>query len=208
MAIRETESEISDLATQQTVDHSWRLSVEMGCCSAACFYKSRIFLLATLACLEAIFGIFRAVIFFAPGLSSDGSFDLSNVANITDHIAIAFVLDGASSIISVFTGLFVLFFLFLAPFLFCCVYCYSCCRSFPAEYRRKWFGSLFNVKAMHRFIAWDCNCPCYRPRPKLRFKLRRTLLIFCLLSRAAAIYLYYSLFGKKLSLYPSLGLSM
>ena len=166
-----------------------------GNCS--CFYKARVVVLAALSCLEAVFGLFRYVIFLSPALSSGGAPDLSNVANLTDPIAIAFVLDVGSSIMGILMGLFMVLLLALTLFLSCFACCYAMCRNNSADDGKNCCKSLSSVKAVHRFIAFDCNCPCYRARPKLRFRLRMTFLCLCLGLRGGAIYLYRVASGKQ-----------
>ena len=41
-----------------------------------------------------------------------------------------------------------------------------------------------------RFISLNCNCPCYIPRPKLRFQVRIVFHIICLLLRVTAVIMY------------------
>ncbi|CAF4228023.1 unnamed protein product, partial [Rotaria sordida] len=45
-------------------------------------------------------------------------------------------------------------------------------------------------RPMNRFVALNCNCPCYIPRPRLRFLVRLALLLFAILLRVLAIILY------------------
>ena len=169
----------------------------MCCCNCSCFYKARIVVLAALSCLEAIFGLFRYAIFLSPALSSEGAPDLSNVANVSDPIAIAFILDVGSSIMGIFMGVFMVFLLALALFLSCFACLYAMCRNNSAGGGKNCCKSAFSVQALHRFIAFDCNCPCYRARPKLRFRSRMAFLCLCLGLRAGAIYLYRVASGRQ-----------
>ncbi|CAF2883104.1 unnamed protein product [Rotaria sp. Silwood2] len=45
-------------------------------------------------------------------------------------------------------------------------------------------------RPMNRFVALNCNCPCYIPRPRLRFIVRLVFLLFSILLRILAIILY------------------
>jgi hypothetical protein len=62
-------------------------------------------ILASLSVCEAIFGLFRVFIFVAPALTADGPFHFANIANVTDRIFIAFVLDWSSSIMQTLMGI-------------------------------------------------------------------------------------------------------
>ena len=169
----------------------------MCCCNCACFYKARIIILAGLSCCEAVFGLFRYVIFLSPAISLEGRPDISNVANVTDPIAIAFFLDVGSSIMGIFMGISLVLFLVLILTFSCFICIYAVCRNRRASDGKSCCGSLGGTKALHRFITFDCNCPCYRARPKLRFRLRMTFLCLCLALRGAAIYLYKVASGKQ-----------
>lgn len=46
-------------------------------------------------------------------------------------------------------------------------------------------------RAVHRFCGLDCNCPCYRPRPQLRFLVKFILMAILYLSRAIAIIMIF-----------------
>lgn len=41
-----------------------------------------------------------------------------------------------------------------------------------------------------RFISLNCNCPCYIPRPKLRFTIRIGFHLFCIILRITAVIAY------------------
>ncbi|CAF4180133.1 unnamed protein product, partial [Adineta steineri] len=162
------------------------------CCSCPYFYKARIVILAFLSLCEAIFIFYRIFISISPVLSSDEPFSFANIANITDPVAIPLSFDLASSIMPTLMGIFILFFLALILF-FCRVACiHAICRSGSASERKGCCHSLGSLKALRRFIPFDCNCPCYRARPKLRFRLRTFFFFLCLVLRFAAIYLYWS----------------
>lgn len=169
----------------------------MCCCNCSCFYKARIIILAGLSCCEAAFGLFRYIIFLAPALSVEGPPDISNVANVTDPIAIAFFLDVGSSIMGIFMGISMVLFLVLILISSCFICIYALCRNRRARDGRSCCGSAGGTKALHRFITFDCNCPCYRARPKLRFRLRLTFMYLCLALRGGAIYLYKVASGKQ-----------
>ena len=140
---------------------------ETCCGNCSGFYKARVIVLAALSCLEAVFGLFRYVIFLSPALSSGGAPDLSNVANLTDPIVIAFVLYVGSSIM----GHFIVFLLALSQFPSCFACGEAMCRDGTEGERKNHSKPVSSDKAVHRFIAFDCNCPLYRVGPKLRFRL-------------------------------------
>ncbi|UJR14442.1 hypothetical protein I4U23_001439 [Adineta vaga] len=59
-------------------------------------------------------------------------------------------------------------------------------------------------KSVHRFVSLTWNCPCYEPRPQLRFYVRFGLLSFCIFFRIIAIILYatvssYSIYGNYMA---------
>jgi hypothetical protein len=168
----------------------------MCCCNCPCFYKARIVILASLSLCEAVFGLFRVYIVVSPALLVDGPFDFSNIVNITDRIAIAFLLDWASSITATFMGILMLLFIALFLFICCLACCCASCRTGSAHNRTGCCNSLAGLKALHRFISLNCNCPCYRARPKLRLRVRFVFLFLCLALRSAAIYLYWSVSGE------------
>ncbi|CAF2096451.1 unnamed protein product [Rotaria magnacalcarata] len=68
---------------------------------------------------------------------------------------------------------------------FFCLLCTECYR--------KALCKLFKAKATHRFIAFNCNCPCYRARPTLRFQLQLLFLILVSCIRIATIAFCFSL---------------
>jgi len=55
-----------------------------------------------------------------------------------------------------------------------------------------WLRNTWRNKAFRRIISLDCNCPCYRPRPKLRFFVRFGFLCVTLILKLVAIGLYAS----------------
>jgi hypothetical protein len=169
----------------------------MCCLDCSRFYKARVVILASLSVCEAIFGLFRVFIFVAPALTADGPFHFANIANVTDRIFIAFVLDWSSSIMPTLMGICMLLFiaLFQCVCLFAC--CYAICRNGSTKDKTGCCASLGGFKALHRFISFDCNCPCYKARPKLRFRVRFVFLFLCLVLRGAAIYLYWTASGEN-----------
>ncbi|CAF1091682.1 unnamed protein product [Adineta ricciae] len=162
------------------------------CCNCPRFYKYRILLLAVLSLCEALCGSFRVFIMISPAISKNEAFAIENVANLTDHIAIAFLLDWISSIMAFLMGIMVLLFIAMIQCMCCFACVYAIVRTGSKANRKGCCESLGAFKALHRFISFDCNCPCYRARPKLRFRLRAIFLSLCILLRGMAIYLYWS----------------
>ncbi|UJR07833.1 hypothetical protein I4U23_012116 [Adineta vaga] len=162
------------------------------CCNCPRFYKTRTTILAFLSLCEALCLSFRIFTFVSPAISKNETFALENIANLTDPIAIAFMLDWTSSIMATLMGIMIVLFIALIQ-CFCCLACiYAICRTGSRKNRKGCCESFGGFKALHRFISFDCNCPCYRARPKLRFRLRAVFLFLCMLLRGAAIYLYWS----------------
>lgn len=169
----------------------------MCCCNCPRFYKNRLLILATLSLLEAILGLFRVFIYVSLILPANTASNSTGILDITHPMAIAFILDCASSITAIFMGILML--LFFALFqCFCCISCiYAICRTKSRKNGRGYCESFSTLKALHRFMTLDCNCPCYRARPKLRFRLRFAFLMLCLGLRGVAIYLYKLVSGKN-----------
>ena len=160
------------------------------------FYKTRIVLVAFLACCEAILGIIRALVYFAPGLLSIGVSNSTYQLKIDDSITIIFLFDMCSAFVGILVGLCVLLALSLTPILYCISCCWSVLRNNSMGYTRNMSKTCFNLKAVRRFVTLNCNCPCYRARPALRFGLRVNFLLICLVLRLTATYLYYWLEGN------------
>ncbi len=97
----------------------------------------------------------------------------TKIINTTDRLNIAFILDCTSSTISYQAG-------------FNCS-CFHISES--------------NAKAFYRLISVNCNCPCYKARPKLQFGVRIIFTLICLGLRSAAIYLYKSISVLNLLLF-------
>ncbi|CAF1251611.1 unnamed protein product [Adineta ricciae] len=60
-----------------------------------------------------------------------------------------------------------------------CLSCLLCCREQTA--------SFFTAKSTHRCLSFNCNCPCYRARPTLRFQLKFAYSVIMLCVRVATI---------------------
>jgi hypothetical protein len=90
-------------------------------------------------------------------------------SEIIVKVIIAYSISLAGSIIPVFTGIILFFSIFT-----CCV----CLRK--KECRRPFL----------RFVSLNCNCPCYIPRPKLRFAIRIGFHLFCIALRVVGIIMY------------------
>jgi hypothetical protein len=96
--------------------------------------------------------------------------------DVLAKVIIAYSIGFAGSIVPIFTGM-VLFF----SVMFACCICL-----WKKNYRRPFL----------RFISLNCNCPCYIPRPKLRFTIRIGFHLICIPLRIAAIIMYRLLFDE------------
>lgn len=172
----------------------------MCCCNCPCFYKGRMPLLITLTLFEGIFGLIRGVVFIAIPTSAGTLNNHTNIINTTDRLTTAFILDVASSltatlviiliVLAILIPLFIIALIASGGILVCC--CIACCmdseiRSFCPSLSRR------NFQALYRILSADCNCPCYRARPKFRFSVRVIFTLSCAVLRGIAIYLYWSI---------------
>ncbi|CAF1015619.1 unnamed protein product [Didymodactylos carnosus] len=83
----------------------------------------------------------------------------------------------------------ILIFLILGNFLCFNISCF--CVLFSKHYRQRCYA-LCCSKAFQRFLTFNCNCPCYRARPKLRFRLQLIFLIFMTCMRLVTIILGFT----------------
>lgn len=138
-----------------------------------------------------IFGLVRLGIFFTPASATNGQ-----KKRYSGKYVAAFIIDWISSGVPTLVGLFTILVIFVILFKLC-----ACLLS---TYNQREGGSgeeintsgvlrrLFRHKALRRFLIIDCNCPCYKSRPRLRFQVRFGLLCVFFVLRITAIGLYAS----------------
>ena len=153
-------------------------------------YRSLPYLHASLGFLEMVLGIARLALFFSPLTISGRS-----VSKVYSHQYVsAFIIDWISSIGATLIGLFTILLLFVVLFK-CCVCSFNGCNrardSSLSEVKTEGLlRALLLNEAIRRFLILDCNCPCYKARPKQRFLLRFALLFLFFVLRLVAIGLY------------------
>jgi hypothetical protein len=137
-----------------------------------------------------VLGIARLALFFSPltvgGRSVAKTYNQSYVA--------AFVIDWISSMTATLIGLFTILLIFVVLFK-CCACCLRGCNRVTSSSSTDvnttgLMRGLLNNKAIRRFLIIDCNCPCYKARPKQRFIVRFVLLFLFFVLRLVAIGLY------------------
>ncbi|CAF0948570.1 unnamed protein product [Adineta ricciae] len=151
-------------------------------CSHSCFYRSLVYLHVLIAIFESAttIGLFVLIsithqeLFFKTKHPEDG--DLQAVGTI--NIIIIFVLFLAGAIRTIILLVFV-FLVLLMPSVCFCMLCIPHCRN-P-------YCKLLRSRSTNRFLSFNCNCPCYRARPKLRFQMQFILIIFISCIRIAMI---------------------
>lgn len=148
---------------------------------------------------EFVLGLTRLVLFFSPlppNTASSPNATTSHSQTYGSTYVAAFAIDWISSIVPTLVGLFValLVLILLYKFFGYCWNSYS--RQNPQHQPHEeintegWFRSVWDNKAIRRFIALDCNCPCYRSRPKRRFQLHLVYFIVTFVFRIVAISMY------------------
>jgi Ni,Fe-hydrogenase I cytochrome b subunit len=160
----------------------------MCCTEFGCIYKRLPYLHAATAFLDMILGLVRLGIFFQP----PSTVSESNVQKYTGQFVAAFVLDWISCIAATLVGLFTISVIVI---ILCKVFILCCCSKSKSEEPSSRSGSLRKLlrnKALRRFLIIDCNCPCYKARPKLRFQTRFIILLVFFLLRIVSIALYAS----------------
>lgn len=162
------------------------------CCHLPILYKALPELHAFIAVVEFICGIIRLVLYFSPLPVNNNRSQTYDSKYMT-----AFALDWLSSIVATLMGLFIALLIILV-ILKILIHCYQN-RSDKKSHSsvddintEGWLRTTWRHKALRRIIALDCNCPCYRPRPKLRFFVRFGFLCVILILKLAAIGMYAS----------------
>ena len=140
-----------------------------------------------------ILGLVRIVLYFSP-ITVEAGRTISQ--SYTGKYVAAFIIDWISSIVATLVGLFtiLLILVFLYKLCACCINSYN--RS-DGQYGDEIntsgiYRKLIRHKALRRFLIADCNCPCYKARPKLRFQMRFALLFLFFIFRITSIGLYAS----------------
>ncbi|CAF1228572.1 unnamed protein product [Rotaria sordida] len=163
----------------------------MCLCNCPFIYKKLAYLHALTGFLEMVFGIVRLGIFFTPTNASTNT-----RKPYSQKYVAAFIIDWISSIVPTLVGLFVA----LIILVILCKLCAFCINSYNREKGRQnqdintsgILRRLIRNKALRRFLIADCNCPCYKARPKLRFQMRFGLLVAFFILRIVSIGLYAS----------------
>ncbi|CAF1117340.1 unnamed protein product [Adineta steineri] len=109
-------------------------------------------------------------------------------------ITVGFILDWVGSLVPTFMGIIIGFVLLIVALKILC----SLGSNDKNKVRTADDSSvtlacskfLLCSRPMNRFVALNCNCPCYIPRPRLRFTVRLVFLLFSILLRILAIILY------------------
>ncbi|UJR07056.1 hypothetical protein I4U23_011344 [Adineta vaga] len=143
------------------------------------------------SCCYRRLGTWYILLAFFPLLNCSSSNDEKADVIITS----GFILDWIGSLVPTFVGIIIGFVLFIVAmkilFTLCCNDNKNKVRS-ETDTSTTLQCSLFLLcsRPMNRFVALNCNCPCYIPRPRLRFIVRMTFLIFSILLRIIAVILY------------------
>lgn len=133
-------------------------------------------ILGTVTIITILLGVFNTVTNNNSTVTTTTPTPLLSASQKKAYIALAMIIGG------LFTPIF-------AGFVFCsCICCYCLCRK---EERCS--------RPFLRFISLNCNCPCYLPRPRLRFTMRIGFHIFCIILRVTAIILFGELVNEAQS---------
>ena len=152
------------------------------CCHCPHLYKKLLFLQASIGFVEFILMIVRVALFFSPG-------------NRSGLLVGGFLIDWLTSFGPTLVGLFVVLVILVFLLKLCAFALNVHNRSQGRNNDINTSGILRKIlrsKSIRRFIIVDCNCPCYKPRPQLRFRVRLTYLILCFILRIISIALYAS----------------
>ena len=172
---------------------SVEIEIEMCCCHCSCLYTKLPYLHALTGFFEMILGLVRIVLYFSP-ITVEAGRTISQ--SYTGKYVAAFIIDWISSIVATLVGLFtiLLILVFLYKLCACCINSYnrSDGRSGDEINTSGIYRKLIRHKALRRFLIADCNCPCYKARPKLRFQMRFALLFLFFIFRITSIGLYAS----------------
>jgi hypothetical protein len=160
----------------------------MCCCHCSHLYQNLPYLHGATGFFEMVLGIVRIAFFFSPS-STPGT-----TKQYTGRYVAAFIMDWISSIVATLVGLFTLFIMFVVLYKLCafCINAHNRSKGRVGDEINTSgvLRKLFRNKALRRFLIFDCNCPCYKARPALRFQARFALLFFFFVLRITCIGLY------------------
>ena len=162
-------------------------------CECSLVYRKLPYLHALSGFLEMVFVMIRLGFFLTPRSNST---NIPNRQEYSGKYVAAFLIDLISSIVATLIGLFTLFLFFIILFKVC-AFCINASnkQSHRSQEEINTTGVLRKFvrnKALRRFLIIDCNCPCYKARPLLRFQVRFVLLLIFFSLRITAIGLYAS----------------
>ncbi|UJR34222.1 hypothetical protein I4U23_021628 [Adineta vaga] len=160
----------------------------MCCCHCSCLYRNLPFFHGLTGFLEMILGIIRIAIFFS---SPTTQTNVSRKEYTTRYVA-AFIIDWISSGIPTLVGIFTALIILLIILKFCYLFLKHCvCKDNNNNHSNtRFIRRLIANHGIRRFLIFDCNCSCYKARPKLRFQVRFILLFTFFILRITAIGLY------------------
>ena len=173
------------------------------------FYRRLTYFHTLIIFVEVILGVLRLKLFLTPASSNSRFFPSRNMTvNVQEtddnQIVKGFSIDWVSCLPATLLSLFIILTIFLAVFakiLACCSTCKDkievlCEPTEIIDDVRSWW----KTRSVHRFIQLNCNCPCYRTRPRLRFQVRLIYLSVCIILRVIAISFYISAANNNLGL--------
>ena len=165
----------------------------MSCGYCPYLYRSLPILYSLLALVECGLGVTRAIFFF----QVKSVYTITTTAPITysRSYVVAFIIDWISSTVPTLMGLLVVLLLLVFAVHVMARYRIDPNKETAGE-RAQHYKQVRNIiafftnGAVHRLLTLNCNCPCHKAQPKLRFQLRLTFLLVSLILRIVAIALY------------------
>ena len=162
----------------------------MCCCHCSCLYQKLPYLHALTGFFEMILGIVRIALFFSPLSTNNKVIPKKYSGKYVAAFIIDWISSGVPTLVGLFTALIILVILYKL--------CACCLNTYHRQDGRSGdeinttgiLRKLIRNKSLRRFLIADCNCPCYKARPKLRFQIRFALLFIFFILRIAAIGLY------------------
>ena len=158
----------------------------MRCCHCSCLYRNLPFLHGLTGFFEMILGIVRIAIFFSP--LSTGTKVVPK--QYSGKYVAGFIIDWISSGVPTLVGLFTVLIIFVILYKLCACFLNVANKDGNEINTSGILRTLFRNKALRRFLIIDCNCPCYKARPRRRFQIRFILLFIFFILRITAIGLY------------------
>ncbi|CAF1118625.1 unnamed protein product [Adineta steineri] len=157
----------------------------MCCCHCSCLYRNLPFFHGLTGFLEMVLGVVRIILFFSPLPSGVHK-------KYTSKYTAAFIIDWISSIVATLVGVFTALIILLIFFRTCVICCRLQSKNPSNSTTSGIIRGLLGSKSVRRFLIIDCNCTCYKARPKRRFQVRFILLFIFFVLRITAIGLYAS----------------